>query len=337
MTVTAVAESVALNLGKAPPATSATSDSPTAVVPGPALSASGSEAVIAAPAPTEPALLPDEGKATPTATAAPEAKDADAADPAKEGKPDETPPWMKARISKEANRAKAAEERAAAAEAKADAASKQASEALEAIKALTPKAPDPFDVPRPKREAFDNPDIYEAAIEKWTADRTAATVRAEEAARYEAKTTEERQQAEAKAQEESNRAMVESFNQRRQQAVEKFPDYETVAEAEDVQISIPMAHVILNVENGPDVAYHLGKNKEEAARIASLHPANQAFEMGKLAARLEAQAVKSITREPPPPSHIGQNETAHEIPLAEKSMDDYAAARLAKIRAGARQ
>jgi hypothetical protein len=52
----------------------------------------------------------------------------------------------------------------------------------------------------------------------------------------------------------------------------------------------PMAHAILHSEQGPDIAYHLGKNPAEAERISKLAPALQLVELGKIASKLEAPA-----------------------------------------------
>lgn len=80
---------------------------------------------------------------------------------------------------------------------------------------------------------------------------------------------------------------------------EKYPDYDTVARSPNVQITTSMAEVIYDSEAGPEIAYHLGKNPAEAARIAALPVVRQAAELGRLEARITAP--KALPKQPPAP------------------------------------
>ena len=212
-------------------------------------------------------------------------------EPAKEAKPDNTPPGVKAEITRERNRRRAAEEAQAAAQ-------KRLDEALEAIKALTPKPPpEPVAEPRPRREEFGDPQSYDTAMEVWAA-------RAVERARAEAReqaTRETREQLQQQAQKAEQDALVTTWAERRAKAMEQLPDYEAVAERDDVQITPPMAEAIMRSDNGAEVAYHLGKHPDEAARIAKLPSVGmQLFEMGKLAATLAKPPPAAVSRAPAP-------------------------------------
>jgi hypothetical protein len=80
----------------------------------------------------------------------------------------------------------------------------------------------------------------------------------------------------------------EAFNYRETIARERFADYETVTRNPSVPITPAMAEIIRDSDVGPDLAYHLGKNVTEAARIAALPVNHQAVELGKLEARVTA-------------------------------------------------
>lgn len=81
---------------------------------------------------------------------------------------------------------------------------------------------------------------------------------------------------------------TEAFSYREAEAREKFTDYDTVTRNPNVAITQDMASLIRDSEFGPDIAYHLGKNPAEAARIASLPTIRQAAELGKLEVALSA-------------------------------------------------
>lgn len=65
-------------------------------------------------------------------------------------------------------------------------------------------------------------------------------------------------------------------------AMDKYDDFEDVVMRDDVPFSPAMRDAMLLIDNPADVAYKLGKNKEELSRIAKLHPLEQAREVNKL-------------------------------------------------------
>jgi hypothetical protein len=101
------------------------------------------------------------------------------------------------------------------------------------------------------------------------------------------------------AKEAAGQLAVEAFNYRETVAREKFADYDTVARNPNVPITPTMAEIIRDSDVGPDLAYHLGKNLAEAARIAALQPSRQAVELGKLEARITAP--KALPNRAPAP------------------------------------
>lgn len=60
--------------------------------------------------------------------------------------------------------------------------------------------------------------------------------------------------------------------------------------------------VFIAAENGAEVAYFLGKNPAELQRITALSPAQAAFELAKIDAKL---SVKAPTKAPPPINPVG--------------------------------
>lgn len=300
-------------LGKTVPALSATSDMPVVEA------GDTPETVIEETKPEVVETKPeDEGVET-----APETKE-----PVVETKPDNTPPEIKREITKARNKQREAEARATAAEKAASDAAAAAQAATEALKALsTPKLVETAtDEPRPSRDAFDHPDKYEAALTEW------ATKQGERAAAAKAETArvENERKAASDANEAQFRTAVEAYNAKRDAVLEEIPDYVEVAEAESVQITYPMRDAILAADNGPHLAYHLGKNPDEALRISKLNPMQQVFEMGKLAASIAKPAKVAVSKAPAPIVPLGSRSTAAEKSADEMSMDEYAAHRRAQ-------
>jgi hypothetical protein len=76
------------------------------------------------------------------------------------------------------------------------------------------------------------------------------------------------------------------------------PDFEDVAYS--APISDATAHLIAQMEDGPQVAYALGKNPAEARKIERLPETLKAVELGKIAARLSNPTPKKTTQAPEP-------------------------------------
>lgn len=121
---------------------------------------------------------------------------------------------------------------------------------------------------------------------------------------------------------------VEAFNYRETLARERYTDYDTVTRNQSVPITKPMAEVIMDLDAGPEIAYHLGKNPQEAARIAALPERHQALELGRLEAKITAP--KSVPKPPPAPVNpVGGNASGGIGDLSKMSMAEYVAARAA--------
>lgn len=80
---------------------------------------------------------------------------------------------------------------------------------------------------------------------------------------------------------------------------EKYNDFEDVVGDPDLPITATMAEVLVESDLGEDLAYYLGKNPKEAARIAALSPLGVARELGKLEAKLPT--LKLATSKAPAP------------------------------------
>lgn len=116
----------------------------------------------------------------------------------------------------------------------------------------------------------------------------------------------------------------EAYQARAEVAATKYPDYHTVVGNPALPITPAMAEAIMDSDYGPEVAYHLGKNPNEAARIANLNPVSQARELGRLEALVsQPRQVKQPAAAPVNP--VGARAAATQKDPSKMTMAEYAA------------
>lgn len=153
---------------------------------------------------------------------------------------------------------------------------------------------------RPKIENFETQEEYEDALFEWRDTQLRSRQVAEK----------------AKA---DTEAAMTRFEDKAKSIREVYEDFDEVIEAP--VFSDVMKDVILKSDEGPLVAYYLGKNQEHALQIASL-PANlQIYEIGKLETKLLiAQKTRKATSAPPPISTSGMG--GGTAPVDESKLSD---------------
>ena len=140
------------------------------------------------------------------------------------------------------------------------------------------------------------------------------------------------QKANADARQRAERESLDrEFHSRVEKTVTELPDYhETVG-----KINIPMTpgyeQVVTQIKrsvHGPKMAYFLGKNLNEAYRLANMDPFSAAVEIGRLEARISQSPApkpeKTNTSAPPPPKPVGTGGSA-DSDLSKLSSEEYIA------------
>ena len=124
----------------------------------------------------------------------------------------------------------------------------------------------------PRIEQFDNIETWRAAVEKHASEKAIKE--------YESK------QRVAAQQTASQRLTVE-WEEKVSSAEDKYEDFaDVVGEMKAVN---PLTSAIMSADNGPDVAYYLGKHLKEAEEIGKLDPVRQLVAIGRLAEKLSAK------------------------------------------------
>lgn len=198
------------------------------------------------------------------------------------GEPEDTPERAAKRQGRRfERRLDAAYRRAAEAQARAEFLEKQLAEAKPQAK------PDPG---MPKLENFSDIEEYAKAREDFAKAQALKELTA-------------RQQAEAQKREVET--IARSWQEKTAKADSKYDDFDEVVG--DLQPNTPFTRAIMEADNGEEIAYYLGKNPKEAARIVALNPIAQAREIGKLEAKLSAEPPKPKTpsKAPAPISPVG--------------------------------
>ena len=120
--------------------------------------------------------------------------------------------------------------------------------------------------------------------------------------------------------------IMEAYADSEEKVRDKYDDYDQVARNPNVPITEVMAEAIYASDVGPEVAYYLGTNIKEAARISRLTPFLQAKEIGKIEAKLASDPpVKKTSNAPAPISPVtarSTGSTSHDTtdPRSVKSM-----------------
>lgn len=169
----------------------------------------------------------------------------------------------------------------------------------------------------PRREAFQDDEAFVQARIEHLADQRAREKMAE------------RERAE------QSERMAESFQEKAEKAIERFPDFNVVVANPALTINEYMAEFISESDLGPDVAYHLGKNPGEAARIAALSPVKAARELARIESDIAAKPKANPSKAPEPITPVGSRgkSAASALPSDDDDMETWARKERARVAA----
>lgn len=145
---------------------------------------------------------------------------------------------------------------------------------------------------KPKIADFTGADAwekYEEAKDKYFEDLTDFKSK-KAVADYRAETQQKTQQ----------QTIADGFAAQCAEAKKEFADFESVAFSEDVLMSDAMRDAIITSDFGARIAYELGKNPDEAERIAKMNPVSAIREIGKIESRISGTKPAAEEQEEPP-------------------------------------
>lgn len=150
------------------------------------------------------------------------------------------------------------------------------------------------DAGEPTIDKYDNFDQYVAARSRWEAKQIVETTLAER----------EKHQA-AERETAARQTTVEQWNQRVSKATAEMPDFEEVLASSEVPMTDAMQHAIMESERGPQLAYFLANNPDEATKIARMTPSGAFRTLGMIEERLSKPTERKPTAAPAPLTPIG--------------------------------
>lgn len=119
-------------------------------------------------------------------------------------------------------------------------------------------------------------------------------------------------------------ARGEMFNARLESFVERVPDATVLVTDKSLPVTELGARFIAESEKGPEVAWWLHQNRKEALRIARLEPVAQAFELGRIEARIASTPVtRKVSQAPHPTPKVGGGASAGAKDPASMSDEEY--------------
>lgn len=181
---------------------------------------------------------------------------------------------------------------------------------IEAARKPAEQPSTPTEEPRLDQYNYDV-EAYTKAHHQWSIDRSrkeseTAAKQAEEARR--------------------NAEVSISYKQRVDDFVQEHPDFEEVVNTIPYALPSDVIAAIMAHENGPQIAYHLGSNDDDASKMAMVRPDMAAAAVQRIASRLTAtQKAPETPSKPlskaPPPTPMVSGRSPTETP-PEKMTDD---------------
>ena len=184
----------------------------------------------------------------------------------------------------------------------------------------TAKAAPAEEAPKPKLDDFESIPDFEAALTEWAVDKALTKNNKEQAS-----------QRQADAAENSSKELARAYQDRMKEAKTYIPDFEeTMDEAAEMAVSDNVQGLVVESERAPELVYHFAKNPDVLADLNQMSATQAAREIGRLEATLAKPKPRKQSKAPPPvkPVRGGSSTTK---PLAEMSMEEYAAKRTKEV------
>ncbi|MBL4651276.1 MAG: hypothetical protein JKY53_00215 [Flavobacteriales bacterium] len=179
----------------------------------------------------------------------------------------------------------------------------------EELKTQKSPAKTPEVSPAPKEDDFDTLGEFEAAKAEHIA-KTASDMAYERISKEKQEETDTTLKNERKT---SLKAKKKVFDAAVESKRDGFENFEEVAYGHDF-MDTDLVEQILDMEKGPEIAYHLGSNLDIAKDMIALSPVQRARELTKLEFSLETLKPKLVSDAPDPITPLGNSETVEKDP-----------------------
>ncbi len=174
--------------------------------------------------------------------------------------------------------------------------------------------------PEPKREDFVDDEAHQRAQLEHAIEQRAQ----ERAAQLVLQTQQQQRQQSAIAQ----------FWERADDVVDRYPDFEAVVTNPNLPLRGAILEFVTESDVGPELAYHLGKNRTKAMSIAQMTPIQAAKALMTLESELKAKPKAQPSRAPDPINPVGNRGAASRssMPSDDDDMQTWAQKETARMR-----
>ena len=126
---------------------------------------------------------------------------------------------------------------------------------------------------------------------------------------------------------ERRKVAVETYNEKVSQARGQYDDWDEVVQGSKAIIPQAAVDAVIELDNGPDVAYYLAQHPDEAEGLMDLTPIRTIQVIGKISDKLAAEKVapppKPKPKAPEPITPVGASATRGNVPLDQLSPREY--------------
>lgn len=164
---------------------------------------------------------------------------------------------------------------------------------------------------RPKREQFNDYEDYIRADATWVAEQKAQQIINERLGQFEKSQTEKQ----SISQYETTRKETErAFLERVSVVKREYPDYQDVIDDWEPDLPKDVAEMLVELEEGPLLAYHIAKNPELESKLRNANPRTYGVLLGQTIASLKSSQKVSAAPSPGKPVSSSRAGSANEPP-----------------------
>jgi hypothetical protein len=167
---------------------------------------------------------------------------------------------------------------------------------------------------KPTPDKFNTYEDYVEALADWKSEQKVS------------KALEEREQETAKkVQDAQIKETFDSYNKRVSEFRGEHDDFDEVVGRDDISIPQSVQLAIVEMDNGPEVAYYLGQHPEEAEKLLNMSPLKSVMAIARISDSLtkESPEPRPVSRAAAPVKPVGSSSTRSSVSLEDLPQREY--------------
>ncbi len=156
-------------------------------------------------------------------------------------------------------------------------------------KSAAPEAKAPVVAEKPTPDKFATYEEYVEALADYKAEQ-----------KIDAKLASHKERQEKSSEQQQLKETFDAYNHRVAEAQSRYDDFDEVVGRSDIQVPQAVQMAVIELDNGPDVAYYLGQHPEICEELCAKRPMAAVAMLGRIAATLEVEAEDETENESEP-------------------------------------